>query len=185
GFISPDGFRIIDFNAQISDPIGWDGQGKTTPFIFSGVPSRSVGACTGTMYRVTVQDTTLFNSPFVEYWFDVIRGQWTGPHTFQPQAIDAFNNTFIISAQGVPGKLWRSDPFVSSSSSFVENGTQLTWTYLTTFLPDTDQMNEVNFTETTITMGLDPNTNYPAVFLDANGFQLGSGTVFEPATTTA
>src|SRR5262249_5339335 len=72
GFMSPDGMRVIDFNAQVSDPIGWDGQGKTVPFIFAGVPTRSVGAATGTMYRITVQDTQLFQSPFVEYWLDVV-----------------------------------------------------------------------------------------------------------------
>src|SRR5262249_45616377 len=75
-FAAPDGLRMVDFNAQISDPIGWDGQGKTLPFINMGVPSRSVGASNGTIYRIVMQDTTLLNSPFVEYWLDVVRGQW-------------------------------------------------------------------------------------------------------------
>jgi hypothetical protein len=181
GFISPDGFRLIDFNAQISDPIGWDGGGKTVPFIFSGEPSRVVGASTGTMYRVAVKDPTLLNAPFVEYWFDVVRGQWSGPHTFPPQAIDAWNNTFITSSIGVPGKLWRSDPFITTFSSFVENGTQMTWSYVTTMLPDTDLMCELAMIETTITMGMDLNVNYPASFLDQNGQQLGSAAIFFPS----
>jgi hypothetical protein len=172
----------------VSDPIGWDGQGKTVSFIFQRNPTRAVAAATGTIYRVTVQDTTLLNTPTVEYWLDVVRGMWSGPHRFAnnsaPQAIDSFNNTFITSIAGVPAKLWQSDPYATPSSTFVENGTQLTWSYLTSFLPDTDHMAELNMLETTITMGVDQNTSYPVNWLDQNGGILGSATIFIPAVVS-
>jgi hypothetical protein len=183
-FISPEGFRIIDFDGRISDPLGWDGQGKTLPFLFSGVPSRVVAASTGTTYRVTVQDTTLLNAPFVEYWFDIIRGAWSGPHTSACAAIGSYNNTFLVALRDVPAKLWQSDPFTRPSSTFVENGTQLTWRYTTSFFPDPDIMSELSMIETTITMGMDLNVNYPAAFLDPNGNALGSATVFMPAVAS-
>ncbi len=186
-FMSPDGYRIIDFDAQVSDPIGWDGQGKTAPFINAANPNRTVAAATGTTFRVSVRDTTLFNNPLVEYWFDTTRGLWTGPHQFSnntaPQAIGAWHNSFITSIKGVPGKLWRSDVFPTPNSSFTENGAQLTWQFTTTFLPDTEQMAENSIIETTINMAIDTNTSYPVNALDQNGGTLASATIFFPAAS--
>src|SRR6266550_5661989 len=182
GFASPDGFRMIDFTARVSDPLGWDGQGKTLPFIMAKNPSRMVAAATGTAYRVSVTDASLGGAPTVEYWLDTVRGLWSGPHTFPAQAIDSFNNTFIMSAAGVPGKLWRSDIFQSSSSTFIENGTQLQWNYTTSMMPDTDQMSENAMVETTLYMSPQPGVNYPVIALGPKGDVLGQGAINIPAT---
>jgi hypothetical protein len=56
GFISPDGLRVIDWDARVSDPIGVDGQGVTLPFIYAVAPSRMTATCNGQIYRVTVQN---------------------------------------------------------------------------------------------------------------------------------
>jgi hypothetical protein len=55
-----------------------------------------------------------------------------------------------VAPQGVTNSLWQSDPVQSNTSSFVENGSTLTWNFLTPFLPDTDQMNNVAITETSV-----------------------------------
>ena len=149
-FIAPDGMRIIDFTATVSDPIGMDGQGISVPFINAVQPSRIAAACNGNIIRISVQNGAKAGTPFEEYWYDFGRQIWHGPHTFPASLIETWNNTFIECPQGVTHSLWQSDPVQSGTSSFVENGTALTWSWTTPFLPDTDQMNNVAVTETSV-----------------------------------
>jgi hypothetical protein len=149
-FMSPDGLRVIDFSATVSDPIGMDGQGIATPFINATVPSRVCAACNGNVLRMSVQNGAKAGTPFEEYWYDFARQNWHGPHSFPASAIAAWSNTFVEVPHGVLHSLWQSDPVQSSTSTFVENGLQLSWTWQTPFLPDTDQMNNVAVTETSV-----------------------------------
>ena len=148
GFISPDGFRIIDFQSNISDPIGMDGQGVTAPFIYTAQPSRICAACNGNVIRITSQNTLAAGSPAQEFWYDLGRQIWHGPHTFPASVIQPFIGTFIMAAVGVPGILWESDPVQNNTSTFIENGTQMAYTYQTVFLPDTDQMGNISVAQT-------------------------------------
>ena len=43
-FVSPEGVRIVQFNGQITPPVGDAGSGVTVPFYYSVVPSRVCGA---------------------------------------------------------------------------------------------------------------------------------------------
>jgi hypothetical protein len=153
-FISPDGLRTIDQYARVSDPIGIDGQGITVPFIFSNTPSRMVAACNGTVLRITTQNAQVAGTPYQEWWYDLARQRWHGPHTFPAVTISAWNATFIMSAVGVDGTLFQSDSVQSNTSTYVENGVQLNWNAQTSVLPDLDQMTFNCMTETTWDMAL-------------------------------
>lgn len=167
-FIAPDGLRFIDFNANVSDPIGVDGMGKTLPFIYSLVPSRICAAANGSVYRVTTQDASLTGSPWVEYWYDMSRQIWSGPHTFPASCIVPYQNTFVMAPRNAVGALWQSDYVQNSTSTFSENGTPLSFNFTTSMLPDTNQMAEYSMIETTIYMGLDPAQSYAVYALDQN-----------------
>lgn len=177
-FAAPDGIRLINFMAQVSDPIGFAGQGVTVPFIYSAVPSRIAAWCNGTILRVTTQNSNAANNPTNEYWYHFDRKIWSGPHTFAASLIQSFNNTFIVAPVAVIASLWQSDTAQSNSSSFVENGKQLTWTAQTTLLPDTEQITNNCVTETTLDMALPP-TSAPVsvVAADQNGSAINSVTV--------
>jgi hypothetical protein len=153
-FVSPDGVRQIDFFAHVSDPIGIDGNGVTVPFIYSVVPSRMAAACGGNVLRISVQNGNVAGSPNQEYWYDVARQIWTGPHTLPMALIAPYNNSFIGQPIVVPGSLWQSDAVQSGTSTFVENGTQMTWSYTTPLLPDTEQMTNNAMTETLLDVAL-------------------------------
>lgn len=182
-FAAPDGVRLIDFTATVSDPIGVDGSGKTLPFIYAITPSRVAAAANGTVYRISVQDGSLPGSPFVEYWLDMTRGgqgqkgTWSGPHTFPARVIGAYNNTFIVAPQSADGKLFQSDYVQSATSTFEENSTPLSWTWTTSMLPDTDQMSECNMLETTLYMALSPGGTYAVTALNQDGVVLDSALV--------
>jgi len=149
-FVAPDGIRTIDFNANISDPLGVDGQGATVPFIFAVQPSRICAACTGSILRVSVQNANAVNAPSQEYWYDYSRNLFHGPHTFASSLIQSYSNTFIKTAIGVNNALFTSDPVQTPSSTYVENGTQLTWQWNTCLLPDTDALTNNSMTEATL-----------------------------------
>ena len=95
-FMAPDGLRIIDFSANISDPIGYDGQGVVAPFIFSNVPSRMCAACNGNIIRITTQNQLSSTNAFQEYWYDMVRKVWSGPHTCAAGYVQPFGGTFIM-----------------------------------------------------------------------------------------
>lgn len=172
-FVAVDGLRVIDFTAKVSDPIGNDGDGKTLPFSFSVVPSRMNAACNGTVYRISTQDGSMPGAPVVEYWFDLVRKIWSGPHTFPFSQLQPYKSTFIGSPySGTPG-IYRADHFQSSVSTFVENGVQLSVIWRTCQMPDTDQMSENAMIQTTLYMALPPGNNeYVVKALDPDGHTL-------------
>ena len=186
-FIAQDGLRVIDFNANVSDPIGQDGQGVNVPFILSSVPSRICAACNANLLRVTTQNGSVGSKPQQEYWYDFGRQIWTGPHTFPASLIQPYNQTFIVAPIGIIATLWQSDIVQSLVSGFIENGTQMTWRWQTTLLPDTDQMTNNCMTEGTLDLSLPPNIAPVIVAaLDQDGSSINSVSIapVTSATTT-
>jgi hypothetical protein len=157
GFMSPDGFRIIDFQSNISDPIGIDGQGVVVPFLFTAQPSRICAACSGNIIRITTQNSLVQGAPYQEYWYDLGRQIWHGPHTLPASVIQAYQGTFILASPMVQGTLFQSDPVQNNNSVFVENGVPLMWIYQTIFLPDTDQMGNIQVSQTLLDLQIAPN----------------------------
>lgn len=165
-FMAPDGFRLIDFNAQVSDPVGIAGTGITVPFIYANVPSRVAAAYNSGVLRASVQNNAVSGSPNQEFWFHDTRNRWSGPHSFPAGQVQAYKNTFILAAIGVDAKLWQSDPAQSIASTFIENGAQMTFGFQTAMLPDPGQMSEMELTETTISIGFV--SGLPALTITAN-----------------
>jgi hypothetical protein len=184
-FVSPDGVRQIDFFGHVSDPIGIDGQGVTVPFIYAVVPSRVAAACGGNILRISVQNGNAAGSPNQEYWYDIARQIWTGPHTFPMSLIAPYGNTFIGAPIGVTNSLWQSDPVQSGTSTFVENGVQMTWNDTTSYLPDTDKMTNNCVTESLLLVALaDLIANMIVNAIDENGTVLDSVQIITPAGAT-
>lgn len=173
-FMSPQGMRLIDFQAQVSDPIGIGGSGIAIPFINSGEPSRVCAASNGSVVRITTRNLLGYGAATQEWWFDIPKGGWSGPHTFPASLIQSYGNTFIVAPFGIPGQLYQSDVEQNAGSAFIENGQQLSFRYQTTVLPDTGQMAENSMIETTVMMTLAPGGQYAIQALDQNGGLLKS-----------
>lgn len=156
-FLAPDGLRLINFDANVSDPIGEDGQGINVPFLYLGVPSRVCTASTADILRVTTQTPVQVGpgQPFStnqEWWLDLTRQRWSGPHTFPASLIQAYKNTFIMTPVGITGSLWQSDPSQNANSGFTENGNPMQYTFLTSMLPNTKDMSQHSMIESSIMM---------------------------------
>jgi hypothetical protein len=183
-FVSPDGVRNIDFYANVSTPIGLDGAGVTLPFINAVSPSRMAAACGGNVMRISVQNGAIGTSPWQEYWYDISRTIWSGPHTFPFSLLQPYNNAFVGQPVALPGQLWNSTVVQSSISTYVENGQQMSWVAQTPLLPDTDQMTNNCMTEATMDLAI--SGAQPVISVNAqdqNGVGLDSVQVTQTGTT--
>lgn len=177
-FMSPQGLRNISFAAQVSPPIGGDGKGVSLPFIQCPVPSRMAAACNAKYYRVSLM--TQYGLQW-EFWLDLTRQVWTGPHTFPANMIAPYENTFILAPMAVPNSLWQSDWLQNSGSTFVEAGVQLTWAWQTSLLELKNvQQNEVH--ETIIKFS--SATGASALMADEGGNTIADANGSNPAIAT-
>ena len=167
-FISEVGLRIVDFNGQVSDPIGDAGSGVTEPFIYNTTPSRICAAANSDALRISVRRGDLANNPDQEFWFDLTRKTWSGPHTFPASIIEPWRDTFILSAVGINAKLWRSDSHPSNISTYIENAVQMKWVYQPVLLPDDQDMHMIMIVQSTVTMAL-VGTQVTAAMIDDLG----------------
>lgn len=188
-FVAPDGLRLITYTANVTDPIGIDGKGVSVPFIYAVTPTRISSACNGNYLRISVQNGNAATSPNQEYWYDIARQIWTGPHQFSNSTaaslLQPYKNTFIITPIGVNASLWQSDVQQSSTSTFTENGTALTWTWTTPLLPDTDEITNNAMTESTIDLALASGVGTVTVSaIDQNASVINSVTLTPSAAAT-
>ncbi len=192
GFISPEGFRNIGFTAQVSDPIGDHGMGVTTPFIYAVEPSRIAAAANADTIRFTVENDIVPSQPWQEWCFDITRKVFFGPHTWVSGLIQNWKNTFVVTPQGAGNSplagqygLYRSDIFPSRSSSYVENGAQLSWAATTTLLPDNSAMAENAIVEATVALAIPNHDQINVYFVNEAGVLLSAarpifGSVIDP-----
>lgn len=180
-FMAPDGIRLIDFGARVSDPIGINGAGVNKPFVNALYPSRVAAAANVNTYRITVQDGSAPGTPTQEYWFDVSKGIWSGPHTSTARCVAPYAGSFIVAPLAAAATLWESDSINTSLSTFTENGSQLQCRMTTALLPDTQDMAENCIIETAIELTL-PVAPYSMTFtpLDESG-----SSIIAPVVLTA
>ena len=173
-FISPQGLRNIDFDGHISSVIGGDGDGMTTPFLYATVPSRMCAAYSNNTIRVSCQNAYVAGTPWQDWWYDIDREIWTGPHTFPASLIVPYNNSFIMTPQSINANIFQSDAIQSTGSVFTENGTPLAFIYQTSFFPDTREMAANAVIESTINMATDSGARaYNVTMQDTTGAALG------------
>lgn len=151
-FLAPDGVRLVDFNAHVSQPIGEAGTGVTYPFLDSITPTRVCAACNANTYRVSVRPSNVIGTPWQEYWFNLARGVWSGPHTFPATNISAWGNTFIMVPISSPADLFSSASAPYQGFTTVENGVQMQFAFQTSMLPDPGHMAMMKLTQLTVNM---------------------------------
>lgn len=171
-FMSPQGLRNISFGAQVSPPIGADGKGVSLPFIHCPVPSRIAAACNAKYYRVSL--TTEYGQQW-EFWLDLARQVWTGPHTFPANCIAPYENTFILAPIALPNSLWQSDWLQNASSTFVEAGVQMTWDWQPALFADPKDLAQHELHVTVLKFS--SSTGASAIFADEGGNVIASATL--------
>jgi len=146
-FLAPDGFRIIDYNAQVSKPLGAAGKGVNVPFLGPLYPSRVAAGCNASVLRVSVQNAHALNTPWQEYWYDLTREVWSGPHTLPATIYDTYNSVFVIAPQSISATLFNSKTTPDTTTGVVENGSTLSWRLQTAMLEDNEIMAQSELVE--------------------------------------
>lgn len=172
-FVSPEGLRMIDFNGNVSQPVGEAGSGVTAPFINVFDPTRMVAGANGDVIRISVQNARTLGGTREEWWFDLARKIWTGPHSLQTSALAPYVDTFITAASDIPAMLYKSPCFPSGLVDYEEDGSTIVCRSRTALLPDTEAMCEHACPEGTIGMVLPSDKPMLVEALDENGALLG------------
>lgn len=139
-FVSPLGLRFVGIDGSISQPVGVDGQGITDPFQFAVNPSRICAAYNVGVLRITVKNGLVNGTPAEEYWYDLPRSAWHGPHTFPARLIQPWRSTFVEAPLARTAELWQSDAFATLTSGYTENGYPMSFFAETVLLPDNASM---------------------------------------------
>ena len=100
-FIAPDGLRIIDFNGNVSDPIGEFGAGMSVPFQQTVTPSRMCAAYNVQTLRIAVRSLNAAagvpnGMGTVEWWYNFGLDAWTGPHSCPTIFMRPYKSSFIV-----------------------------------------------------------------------------------------
>ena len=181
-FMALDGIRLINFYGVVSEP----NDDLAIPFINAVTPSRVAAGFNSDIYRICVQNGLAVNSPFQDYWYNIHRRTWTGPHSFQYDLAIPLDNDFAIASNAVVGKMW--DSFVvqghaGTGNTFTENGVALSWVYQTCPMTDLDNLYANSVLRTTIELGAPASgQTYNFVAQDANGSALATATISESSS---
>lgn len=138
-------------------------------------PSRIAGGYTGRVYRVSME--TIINGQDVvnDYWFDENKRRWTGPHSFPYDCVSQLGSFFILSSNANPGKLFKSEPLPSSTSTYLDNGAAIMSTEQSSTFPKTQDMAMNQVVESTIELSSSGSpASYAITALDEGGNTLNS-----------
>lgn len=119
GFMAVDGVRLIQLSGVLTDP----NPDLALPFIYALFPSRVSAGFNNNTYRICVQNDNAPGAPQQEYWLDIKRNGWTGPHTFPQDLVLQYKSTFILFSNTFSPSIWMSDVVVGNADVFEEIGT--------------------------------------------------------------
>jgi hypothetical protein len=188
-FVSPQGLRFVRPDGSVTDPVGVDGQGVTHPFQYAVFPSRICAEANVAVLRITVQHGSEPGQPFQEFWFDLSRKTWSGPHSFPARLIQHWRASFIMAPIGVTASLWKSDTVgpsygAGTAADFIENGVQLSWTQETVLLPDNEHMAMNSMVEANLMCSAAPGDIIQVVAIDEQGSALDAVNVVPTVTNS-
>lgn len=149
-FISPGGV-VTPMNYGLSGNAAPDIQ---VPFQLSSSPSRMSAGFQGNIYRVCVPEA---GGTYADYWFDLGRQRWSGPHTFAYDCASAISTAatgtyFFLSSYLYPGQLFSSvvQPQSLLPALYNDLGSPIAVSVTSSSLPKTGHMQQKFVVESTI-----------------------------------
>ena len=181
-FLAPDGYRFVQQDGSVSPPVGVAGGGVAVPFISVLLPTRVVAACNAFVLRVTAQPFFNPGTPWQEYWFDIVRKVWSGPHTSTMAALAPNGAGFVGALQAAYG-IYQCPVQPEGTTQVTEAGAPLQWSLVTATMPDPGAMAYCEMNELTIDMGFPPGaTQVNVVAQDQNASPIAQ-TTYQVAST--
>jgi hypothetical protein len=150
GVDAPYVLNLLGVLGTLSHTPGNDGTADLqVPFQNSITPSRVAGSFSGNIYRVCLTTTIQGVQQTNDYWYDIRKKRWTGPHTFPYDCIAPFGSSFVISGAGTGAALFNSQSIPTTTSVYNDNGTALTSHLRSSSFPKTGHMQQIQVVEST------------------------------------
>jgi hypothetical protein len=134
-FMAADGVRNITLAGAVSEP----DNNIALPFINALYPSRVAGTYSADIYRLCVQNSIVAGTPFQDYYYHAKYDEWSGPHTFRVDHAIVYLNDFLVVNNSASASIWQSFSAQgrnSTGNTFIENGVQLTWSFISSPMTD-------------------------------------------------
>lgn len=152
-FMAIDGPYIVDPLGNVM-PLtkvpGETNQDVQAPFIYAAQPSRAAAGYSGGVYRICL-DTFLAGSAITaDYWFDLTKRRWNGPHTFPSDCAAQVGNYFVLAHRTLGAALYKSQLVQDSNSVFNDAGAPITFNLESSTFPKDATMTEKMVIESTI-----------------------------------
>jgi len=185
-FIGVDAPYVLNFLgvlSPLSKTPGNDGVADVqVPFQNTTQASRISASFSGNIFRVCVPTIIAGVTQTNDYWYDIRRKRWNGPHTFTYDAISQFGNNFILSGADHGAALFLSQSIPAIGSVYTDNGVQLTSHLRSSSFPKTGHMAEVQVIESTQEFASSgASVNYNITALDDQNNTINSTFVLTPA----
>lgn len=119
------------------------------PFQNATTPSRIAASFSGNIYRVCVATIIQGAQQTNDYWFDIRRKRWTGPHTFTYDNASQFGNNFVLSGIDHGAALFVGQSIPSVGSVYTDNGVATMSHLRSSSFPKTGHMAQVQVVEST------------------------------------
>jgi len=120
------------------------------PFQSMTSPSRAVGAFSGSIYRVCIETVRDGVNVTDDYWFDITRRRWSGPHTFPYDNCCQVGNYFVLSNRKLGAMFFTSSYLPTSGSVYNDNGSAINVQLKSANFPKTQNINMKQVVESTI-----------------------------------
>lgn len=155
------------------------------PFQNTTQPSRISASFSGNTYRVCVPTLIQGQQQTNDYWYDIRRKRWTGPHSFTYDCASQYGESFVLSGASHGAALFVSTTIPSANSSYLDAGVPFLCHLRSSDFPKTGHMQQLQVVESTIELGATGN----AVFFNLTALNdqnntLASTYVVTPALGT-
>lgn len=151
------------------------------PFQNTTQASRISASFAGNVYRACVPTLIQGQGQTNDYWYDIRRKRWTGPHSFTYDCASQFGESFVLSGAAHGAALFISATIPSTNSIYQDAAASFLCHLRSSDFPKTGHMQQIQVVESTIELGT---TGVSAFFnLTALGDQnntLGSAYVVTP-----
>lgn len=120
------------------------------PFQNATQPSRISAAFAGNIYRVCVPTLIQGQAQTNDYWYDIRRKRWTGPHTFVYDCAAQYGEAFVLSGSSHGAALFVSNTIPTSNSVYQDSGSSFLCHLQSSNFPKTGHMQQIQVVESTI-----------------------------------
>lgn len=147
-----------------------------TPFLNTTQPTRVAASYSGSVYRVCVPTQLSGQNQTNDYWFDMRRRRWNGPHSFTYDCAAQYGSFFVVSGIAHGAALFLSTTLPTSNTSYADAGSTYQCHLRSSTFPKNNRMSQLQVVESNIELSTSGSvsTNFTITALNEKNTSLAS-----------